>query len=332
MRNKPTTAPRRRPEGDGFKRWLTIILVVHLLALAVVFVRLNSGQPATDDQPVTITKPLPDPDSQIRFFELAANATQRLPSLPNTRENGHSSEIVLPSEQQVAELKRRHEEEVERRRQAEQALERIRRERETAERELAERKAREERERIAARKREELRKKQEAERQRKLAEERKRKAEQARIAKAKRDAERRKAAAAAAKARADAEAKRVAAANAKKRAASSGSGGGRGSGNGHLPAPDMGWYNNEVLGPAFYAAWQQPAGPEFTGSKFSVTAKIVVRKDGRVISAEITRPSGNPTVDASVRRALDHVKQLAPLPRGYRSSSYTESLTFALDS
>jgi protein TonB len=75
-------------------------------------------------------------------------------------------------------------------------------------------------------------------------------------------------------------------------------------------------------------AWEPPAGldAERAVTKTSVT----IARDGTVVSARITVPSGNPAMDASVRRVLDRVKRVAPLPADSKESERTVPIVFDL--
>jgi TonB family protein len=74
----------------------------------------------------------------------------------------------------------------------------------------------------------------------------------------------------------------------------------------------------------YLAAWVlPPTAPELT-----VEATITIGRDGNVISARISRPSGNTTLDASVRRALDEVQYVAPFPGDSTDAQRTYKLIF----
>lgn len=356
-RNSPPTpagklrAGERSPK-DPFVRWLTIILALHVIGLTLFFLSTRNRADAEIALEMSALNPPPterpvDPYAQAKFFDLVNQNPERLPVLPARRNpTDASSDIVLPDREQVTELRRLEEESMQRDAETAERLQNIRHMRERMEAE-AEAIAEAERKRVIAVEQERLRKNHEAEEKKKAEALAAKKREQERIAKQKTEAKAK--ADAEAKATADAKAKAAAnaraqtAADAKAKAAllaaqrgssnSSGSGGSSsGNGSGSDSVADMGWYNNAVLGPAFFSAWNQPAGPDYTGQNFSASVRITVRKDGRVIKAEIIRSSGNAAVDASVRAALNRVTQLAPLPREYRQPTYSETINFALDS
>lgn len=79
---------------------------------------------------------------------------------------------------------------------------------------------------------------------------------------------------------------------------------------------------------AYYNAWSPPAG---IANENAITKAIVtIDRDGTVISARITVPSGEPAMDASVQRTLERVKIVAPLPQGSTESQRTLTILFDL--
>jgi periplasmic protein TonB len=62
----------------------------------------------------------------------------------------------------------------------------------------------------------------------------------------------------------------------------------------------------------------------------SATARVVVHRTGRIISAVISQRSGLPALDKSVQRALDGVKSLPPFPEGTRDQERTFVIEFSL--
>jgi TonB family protein len=61
-------------------------------------------------------------------------------------------------------------------------------------------------------------------------------------------------------------------------------------------------------------AWREPNAEEVRDGRTVVV--VVIARDGEVLSARITQPSGNPAVDQSVQAALDRVRRAVPLPEG----------------
>jgi protein TonB len=62
----------------------------------------------------------------------------------------------------------------------------------------------------------------------------------------------------------------------------------------------------------------------------NVKVKIVISRDGSVISATIIGASGDSSVDGSVQRTLDHVTFIAPFPDGATENEKTFVLNFNL--
>ncbi|HXG48949.1 MAG TPA: TonB family protein [Methylomirabilota bacterium] len=84
----------------------------------------------------------------------------------------------------------------------------------------------------------------------------------------------------------------------------------------------------EVPGPggiayANYAAFVREAydnawivSPSLTDVDAVAVVRVIIRRDGRVVSATIQRRSGSNALDRSVQQALDRVKFVAPFPEG----------------
>lgn len=96
----------------------------------------------------------------------------------------------------------------------------------------------------------------------------------------------------------------------------------RGPGGGGVPYAGF----NQALVSAYMRAWLVPA--DLADSNAKVVAKITISRDGDVISARIERSSGNSDLDESVRRALDKVSYVAPLPEGTKETQKTFWLEF----
>ncbi len=78
----------------------------------------------------------------------------------------------------------------------------------------------------------------------------------------------------------------------------------------------------------YYNAWNPPA---VIANESAVTkATVIIARDGTVISARITEPSGDAAMDASVQRALERVKYAAPLPEGTSEPQRTLTIIFDL--
>ncbi len=83
---------------------------------------------------------------------------------------------------------------------------------------------------------------------------------------------------------------------------------------------------NQAVKSAYDRAWHLPDSVTDEGA--TVEATIVIARDGTVISARISKPSGNSGLDASVRRTLDRVKWAAPLPASEKQDQRTVPINF----
>jgi TonB family protein len=140
------------------------------------------------------------------------------------------------------------------------------------------------------------------------------------------------------KAKKDAQAKAKAEADAKRRAAAALSrsiagiqGGVAGSTEIKLGGPGGGGVPygnfNAAVKKRYWDAWHPPAGvPNLT-----VSATVDIGRDGTVLSARITDPSGNAAVDSSVQETLDNVKFAAPLPTSATENHRFVPLRFNTD-
>jgi TonB family protein len=69
--------------------------------------------------------------------------------------------------------------------------------------------------------------------------------------------------------------------------------------------------------------------PDRIANEEEVTkASVTIASDGTVISASIVTPSGDANVDASVQRALERVKFVAPFPEGATEKERTYTINF----
>ena len=68
----------------------------------------------------------------------------------------------------------------------------------------------------------------------------------------------------------------------------------------------------QVLASIYYQAWHEP--DDASVATPTVVATVVVARDGTVLSARITKSSGDKAVDRSVQMTLERVKFIAPFP------------------
>jgi colicin import membrane protein len=73
-------------------------------------------------------------------------------------------------------------------------------------------------------------------------------------------------------------------------------------------------------------AWLLPDG--VTDEDATVAVSVTIARDGTVVSARITRSSGNAAVDRSVQATLDRVKYAAPLPDDAKENERTVGISF----
>jgi len=114
--------------------------------------------------------------------------------------------------------------------------------------------------------------------------------------------------------------------------AEQGGGGGDGVGNAGRPdgvADDFSWYR-ALIKQSIQSAWKKPPIP--AGEKIYTEVEIKIAFDGSVTFIKLSRPSGDPAMDASVEQAVRSTPRLAkPLPSGLGSPDYTVIIQFKLE-
>jgi len=111
-------------------------------------------------------------------------------------------------------------------------------------------------------------------------------------------------------------------------------GGGRGDGAGNAGRPDgiaddLSWYR-ALIKQSIQSAWKKPPIP--AGEKIYTEVEIKIAPSGAVTFQKISRPSGDPAMDASVEQAVRSTPRLAkPLPNGLGSPDYTVIIQFKLE-
>ena len=114
--------------------------------------------------------------------------------------------------------------------------------------------------------------------------------------------------------------------------AEQGGGGGDGAGNAGRPdgvADDFSWYR-ALIKQSIQSAWKKPPIP--AGEKIYTEVEIKIALDGSVTFIKLSRPSGDPAMDASVEQAARSTPRLAkPLPPGLGSPDYTVIIQFKLE-
>jgi TonB family protein len=114
--------------------------------------------------------------------------------------------------------------------------------------------------------------------------------------------------------------------------AEQGGGGGDGAGNAGRPdgvADDFSWYR-ALIKQSIQSAWKKPPIP--AGEKIYTEVEIKIAFDGSVTFIKLSRPSGDPAMDASVEQAVRSTPRLPkPLPAGLGSPDYTVIVQFKLE-
>ena len=114
--------------------------------------------------------------------------------------------------------------------------------------------------------------------------------------------------------------------------AEQGGGGGDGVGNAGRPdgvADDFSWYR-ALIKQSIQSAWKKPPIP--AGEKIYTEVEIKIAFDGSVTFIKLSRPSGDPAMDASVEQAVRSTPRLPkPLPAGLGSPDYTVIVQFKLE-
>lgn len=78
----------------------------------------------------------------------------------------------------------------------------------------------------------------------------------------------------------------------------------------------------------FYKAWVPPATVSVRRQKISVPVDVEIDSRGRVVGFEMTKSSGDPAVDASIRAVGQRIKKVAAPPG---KSSFHLRVYFELD-
>ena len=84
----------------------------------------------------------------------------------------------------------------------------------------------------------------------------------------------------------------------------------------------------QVVKTKYTMAWIEPQS--VTDEEATATASITIARDGTVISARISKASGNAEIDASVLRTLQRVTFIAPFPEGAKDDQRIYNINFNL--
>jgi TonB family protein len=85
----------------------------------------------------------------------------------------------------------------------------------------------------------------------------------------------------------------------------------------------------DVVFNTYYNAWIAP--DDVLDKQSTAVARIVIARDGAVISAEIIKNSSSPVLDKSVQSALKRVTKLAPFPEATLDLQRTFKINFNLE-
>jgi len=83
----------------------------------------------------------------------------------------------------------------------------------------------------------------------------------------------------------------------------------------------------QALKTLYTEAWNVPDGAD---DDATVSTSVTIAKDGTVLSAHITRRSGNSIADTSVQLTLDRVRHAVPLPDDTKEDQRTVTITFSV--
>jgi TonB family protein len=81
----------------------------------------------------------------------------------------------------------------------------------------------------------------------------------------------------------------------------------------------------QIVVSVYQKAWILPGGDDGDAKP---KVHVVIARDGTVISARISEPSGDPDMDASVQRALDRVTFIQPFPDGAKEEKRSFNIYF----
>lgn len=97
-----------------------------------------------------------------------------------------------------------------------------------------------------------------------------------------------------------------------------------------MPGNSSAAYANyaEVVKSVYQQAWVPPS--HAANDEANTKVRVTIARDGTVISARIIEPSGDASVDASVRRTLERVQFIAPFPEGSTDKERTYIINFNL--
>ncbi len=84
----------------------------------------------------------------------------------------------------------------------------------------------------------------------------------------------------------------------------------------------------DLIASIYYNAWS--ASADLDDNTPVVIARVTIARSGNVISARITRPSGNAAMDRSIENVLQTVTFIEPFPAGSQEQERTVTIKFNL--
>ena len=84
----------------------------------------------------------------------------------------------------------------------------------------------------------------------------------------------------------------------------------------------------QVVKSVYERAWTPPT--DTASDDANIKVRVTIASDGTVISAHVIEPSGDASVDSSVRNTLDRVQFIAPFPSGSTDKERTYTINFNL--
>jgi TonB family protein len=84
----------------------------------------------------------------------------------------------------------------------------------------------------------------------------------------------------------------------------------------------------QVVKSVYEQAWTPP--DDTASDDANIKVRVTIASDGTVVSAHVIAPSGDASVDASVRNTLDRVQFIAPFPSGSADTERTYIINFNL--
>jgi TonB family protein len=84
----------------------------------------------------------------------------------------------------------------------------------------------------------------------------------------------------------------------------------------------------DIIASKYYNAWSAP--PDLDEATPVVIASVTIARDGSVVTAHITKPSGNASMDRSIAKVLETVTFIEPFPASFKEQERTVTIKFNL--